>query len=357
MVEKILNNIGILIPSLDPDEKLVKLMTDLSQVADFSGKIVIVDDGTVDQTIFERIEQQFNHNITILHHEENFGKGAALKTGFRYFIAHFPNMLGIATLDSDGQHTLKDLKKCLTLFAEHQQDLIIGSRSFSKDIPFRSRFGNIMTNNLVKLLTGLRISDTQTGLRVIPINYAQRLLDFPGERFEFEFDMLLKAKENNVRIYEQPIETIYIDDNASSHFRIIRDSVAIYFRFIKFALSGLVSFVIDIGLFALIIHLTGAHSLHSIMVATIVARFLSAIANYLINHHIVFEGNGRATLVKYAGIMVVQMLISGYVTHMATIILSVSGGNTLLVMFIKMVVDFALFIVSYQVQKRLIFAK
>lgn len=348
-------NIGVLIPSLDPDEKLIQLLAELVAQEQFSQQIVVVDDGTRDQTIFNQIAQTYPTEVVILHHSKNQGKGAALKTGFHYFLFHCPHVWGIATLDSDGQHTVKDLNACIAAFNRHPLDLLIGVRTFSNDIPFRSRIGNIVTNTLVDKLTGLHLTDTQTGLRVIPDEYARKLLKFPADRFEFEFDMLLQAKDYYVTIYEQPIATIYLEENASSHFRVIRDSLAIYARFFKFASSGLLSFFTDIALFALLVRLISNYSFKSIMLATMIARLLSAVVNYSLNRQVVFEKKGEKTLVKYGALMLVQMLLSGYGTALATHLLKSVTDTTLLVTAMKMVVDFILFMFSYQVQKHLIF--
>lgn len=357
MVENITDNIGVLIPSLDPDEKLIILIDKLVNTNLFSHRIVIIDDGTQEQTIFDEIAHKTSDEVQIIHHAENFGKGAALKTGFKYFIEHHPEITGIATLDSDGQHTVADLQKCIALFAQQPHDLTIGSRTFSKDIPFRSRFGNTLTSSLVRLLTGLKLSDTQTGLRVIPIDYAKELLTFSGDRFEFEFDMLLEAKKYHIAIHEQPIETIYIDNNATSHFRVIRDSLSIYLQFFKFSLSSLLSFVIDIAVFALVIHLLGKASFQAIMWATILARLVSSIANYLVNRHLVFEGVGTATMRKYGALVIVQMLLSGYLTHLVSTEIHVVHQTTLLITLMKIFIDFVLFLASYQIQTKLIFVK
>lgn len=137
----------------------------------------------------------------------------------------------------------------------------------------------------------------------------------------------------------------------------IRDSVSIYLRFFKFALSGLVSFVIDISLFALFIHFSRSTAIGQVMVATVVARLLSAVANYLLNHHVVFDGKGERTLVKYIAIMVVQMGLSGLLTSLMASAVDLVGHQTLGLTLIKMLIDFLLFLVSYQVQKRLIFVE
>lgn len=354
-MRKVSEQIGILIPALDPDQRLIDLLQQLIATGKFSQRIVVVDDGSQSQTIFNVIGQTMQRDVTILHHARNEGKGAALKTGFSYFIRQQQDLVGIATLDADGQHTVSDLQNCVHQFELHPQDMVLGCRAFAKDIPLRSRFGNTLTNALVRVLTHLPITDTQTGLRVIPISYAQASLAFADQRYAFEFDMLLQAKAHHVGIVQQPIQTIYLDNNAGSHFRVLRDSLAIYARFFKFAFSGFISFLIDIGIFALLIHTFSSASLASVMTATISARLVSAIANYLINHHLVFAGKGEAALIKYVALMVVQMLLSATCTHLIGAAATAIGHQTLVLTGIKMVVDFLLFIVSYQIQKRWVF--
>lgn len=345
--------VGVLIPAFEPDGKLIKLLTDLVPTI-FSGRILVVDDGTEDQTIFDEINHSFSDTVKVIHHNVNQGKGAALKTGFAYFQAHMPTISGIATLDSDGQHTLKDLMRCISCFKQNTNAMVLGYRHFSRNIPFRSRFGNLLTDELVHLLTGMTIHDTQTGLRVIPMAYAQKSRQFKGNRFEFEFTMLLQAKDNGVIINEQPIETIYLDGNASSHFHVIKDSIAIYSRFIKFALSGLVSFGVDNGIFILLMQIFAIATKSGVMMATIIARLLSAIVNYQLNHRVVFDGKGEATIIKYIGIMIVQMILSAGLTTLATVMV---GYSALALTATKIGIDFVLFFVSYQVQRRFIFVE
>lgn len=349
---------GVLIPALDPDQKLIELLKQLVASHAPITTIMIVDDGSdgAHQPIFSQIAELGDARLQVLHHAHNQGKGAALKTGFRAYLDQGLPVTGIATLDADGQHPVSALERCLARAERTPDDLVIGARQFTGAVPWRSRFGNVLTDNLVRLLTHQTISDTQTGLRVIPLRYVRQVITFPGDRFEFEFDMLLEAKKYGVTINEQPIPTIYLDGNASSHFRVIRDSIAIYTRFLKFGLSGLGSFLIDIGLFTLLTGLLGnRQSLTTIMAATVIARAFSAVANYLINRHLVFADAGEQTLLKYGGLLVVQTLASGYLTHALTALLSlvVTGAGTPTVA--KLIGDFGLFLISYHVQKNWIF--
>ena len=348
---------GILIPALNPDEKLLDLIQELLESSVPVQALVVVDDGSDQQAqpIFQRLADMEDERIRILHHEVNRGKGAALKTGFKYILENFPQIQGIATMDADGQHPVDALAACIHQFEKHPQDLIIGARQFTNQIPWRSQFGNVLTRKLVRMLTRQNISDTQTGLRVIPRSYVRQLLSFPGERFEFEFDMLLRARKFQVKITEQPIPTIYLDGNKSSHFRVVRDSVAIYARFLKFAMSGLISFLVDVGLFELMIVLMGKELLgERIIVATIVSRLLSAMVNYTLNHRVVFGKQGRQTVIKYGGLFIIQMFASGYLTDLVTGWLQHSQGS-IAPLIAKIVVDFTLFIISYQIQRDLIF--
>lgn len=354
-----MKKISVLIPALNPDNKLIDLINDLRNSSFFENEIlnlIIVDDGSdnTHQEIFKKLVQLQLSNLHVLHHDINRGKGAALKTGFKYILNHFPQVSGIATMDSDGQHTVKALEHCITKFNHNPDKLVLGVRKFTEDIPLRSSFGNILTSKLVKLLTHQNISDTQTGLRIIPIDYVKNAISFPGDRFEYEFDMLLEAHKYDVEVVEQPIPTIYLDGNKSSHFRVIRDSIAIYSRFLKFATSGLISFFIDITLFSIVISIIGNHILNSILIATVVSRVLSSIANYLINHHLVFNHAGNQTIIKYGTLFIVQMFASGYLTNFVTWILP-NSSSQIVPTIAKMIVDFMLFIISYQIQRDFIF--
>lgn len=150
-------NIGILIPVFNPDDKLIDLLDDIHQQTKFNQKIVIVDDGSVNQDIFEQITTKYGQSIVVLHHDSNQGKGQALKTGFQYFLQHYQSINGVATIDADGQHTVSDLRNLEDNFIKHLKALIIGGRTFDEAVPLRSRLGNLVTNQLVKVLTGIRV--------------------------------------------------------------------------------------------------------------------------------------------------------------------------------------------------------
>ncbi|UEG67084.1 bifunctional glycosyltransferase family 2/GtrA family protein [Weissella hellenica] len=348
-------DIAILIPAFNPDEKLLKLLFEIHQQKGFNQDIIIINDGSEDDLIFSKIQQNYS-KVKILTHEKNRGKGQALKTGFNFILTNKTNIKGVATIDSDGQHKVVDLKKLEHHFMKHMNDLIIGSRNFGKDVPLRSKVGNIVTNQLVNLLTGIKVSDTKTGLRIFPIKYIKQLITFSSNRYEFEFDMLLATKKAGINIREVPIQTVYLDNNATSHFRVIADSLSIYSRFFKFAFSGMGSFLIDIVCFYIFIYLMVGKSGNAILLATIIARLCSAIFNYIMNKKFVFSTSNSQPLIKYVVLMLSQMLISGLLTTLLTH-LARQMYETGWITLIKIIVDSFLFLISYQIQKHIVFKK
>ena len=169
----------------------------------------------------------------MLRHARNFGKGRALKTGFNYFLNRWEDdeqIKGIITVDSDGQHLTTDVVNVSNALNEAQQPtLCLGTRDFNYDfVPFKSKFGNKTTTSVFAFLYGKKINDTQTGLRGISKDLICEYLDLAGERFEYEFNMLMQATRSNHMINEVTIQTVYIDNNSETHFRPLQDSWKIY---------------------------------------------------------------------------------------------------------------------------------
>lgn len=343
------NKIAIVIPAYEPDKHLLSLVSEIKEEKDLKAlPLIVVDDGTKDQILFDQLQDKFSQ-LVILHHAQNKGKGGALKTGFSYIIEHLPEVAGIATLDADGQHKVSDLKKCLVSFTPGE--LVLGVRSFDQDVPWRSRFGNQLTSFLVKKTTGSDFQDTQTGLRVIPVSYAKKCLDFPANDYAFEFDMLLAAKDNGLAIKQVTISTVYEEGNPTSHFHVLRDSFKIYLRFAKFAISSLSSAAIDLAAFVLLARFLFPANRQAFW-AVLTARLISGSYNYLVNRHLVFAKTGQHAVLKYIGLAIVQAGLAAALTGMLVMLFSASLN---LETVIKVLVDLVLFVFSYQVQKRWIF--
>ena len=344
-------NVSIVIPAYNPDQKLIQLVKELVDY-DFS-EIIVINDGSDKKydPIFDQLSE-FS-TCTLLRHAVNSGKGKALKTAFSFYIEKHPNGIGIVTADADGQHSPKDIKKVALELVKHPSHLILGVRDFSEEkIPLRSRFGNVLTKTVVKLAMGMKITDTQTGLRGISGEFAEQLLHVRGDRYEFEMEMIMACKTFKRDISEVTIDTIYIDDNESSHFNPILDSIKIYYVFLRFLFSSLASFVVDVGLFALFSFIFKAFLPTSfIIVATVLARILSSLLNYFLNRNVVFQSFQftKRTMAKYYTLAVIQMSASAAGVYF---IYHSIGTHEIL---IKLVVDSILFLFSFYVQRNWVF--
>ena len=345
--------IPVIIPSYEPDGKLPALLQELSD-GGFEN-IIIVDDGSGEayKSIFD--EADSFSSVTLLHHAVNMGKGRALKTAFDYVLCHFPDAIGALTADSDGQHSPECIRACAEALIENPGALIMGCRSFDgDDVPARSQFGNKLTRRVMKYLVGVSVSDTQTGLRGISASFMKSLLTLKGERFEFETNMLMETKKLGIQIIEVPIKTIYIEDNRTSHFNPIKDSIRIYMTFGKFLFSSLSSSVLDLCLFSIFCALLKGRDLHMlnyITLSTVMARLLSAAYNYMINYKLVFESRGSLikTLSRYVLLAVCQMSLSALLVN---IIYPYIGGFET---FVKIPVDIMLFFLSYVIQREFVY--
>ena len=357
----------VLIPSLSPDGQLPEYVKTLL-AADY-GLILVVDDGSKPQyqPIFDEIATW--PGCQVLHHEVNRGKGAALKTGFRYLLEQ-TDLRGVLTADSDGQHTAPDTLR-LTEELTDREEVLLGSRDFSrknKDVPPKSRFGNRLTSFVFRALYGHWLPDTQTGLRAFPRGLLPFMLAVQGDRFEYEMNMLIQCSLKKIPMRPLTIQTIYRNDNAETHFHPIRDSWRIYKlllgTFFKFVGSSLVSWLVDILLFTLLKHWqfltnleTGtpwlralSRSAEPVLLAYVIARVVSASLNFLLNKNMVFSiKESKGAVWRYAALCVGVMLLSAV---SVSALHALTGVNSTL---LKVVVDFLLFFVNYRVQKAWIF--
>ena len=275
----------------------------------------------------------------------------------RYTLPLFTAISDAITADSDGQHTPDCILACAEALIEHPNSLILGCRCFEgEDVPARSEFGNKCTRVVMKYLTGITVSDTQTGLRGIPAVFMQQLLMVKGERFEFETNMLLETKTRKIPIVEVPIKTIYIEENKTSHFNPIKDSVRIYMIFGKFLFSSLSSSVVDLVLFSVFCFLLrdmDFQVVSYITAATVLARILSAFYNYSMNYKVVFQSETpmKQSLPRYIGLAVVQMSFSALLVNK---LYPLFGGVEVLV---KIPVDVLLFFLSFVIQREFVYTE
>lgn len=349
-----LTKIAITIPALEPNEKMLKLIKALKQEG--FEKIICVNDGSSAAYDHYFLTAENEYNCIVLKHAVNLGKGRALKTAFNYLCNNSMGCIGTITVDADGQHKPNDIVNCAKALLEHEDCLIMGCRNFGGEkIPLRNKMGNVLTVKIIKILCGITISDTQTGLRGISVESMKKLLKVAGEGFEYETNMLLYAKESGIGFYEVPIAAVYFADR-SSHFNPLWDSIRIYGLFAKFIIASLSSFLVDIALFTLLVmilrNFAGDGAMY-IAVATVIARIISGVYNYTVNKKGVFKLESKTipSAGKYLVLWSVQCFCSAL---LVTLVFTWLHWNETV---IKIIVDTILFFISFQIQREWVFKK
>lgn len=336
----------VLVPSYEPDEKLVRLATTLTSC--WPGPVVVVDDGSGPhyRHLFDAVQRV---GCDVIGHEVNRGKGFTLKEGFAHIATKYPDH-DVVCADSDGQHTPADIARVADALATYGDGIVLGSRAFVGDVPRKSRFGNTVTRYAFFAATRRRLQDTQTGLRAYHGNRLAWLQTIGGDRFDYELNTLLAARRTGVPMHEVPISTVYLDGNASSHFHPIVDSVRVYVPLLTFSLSSLAAFGTDTALVVGLMATT-----HRLALSVVVARAVSASLNFATNRRLVFDAageEGRASAAARYGGLVLAVLSANY-----TLLRLLTGVLGVAILPAKLLTEVALFSLSYQAQKRFVFTK
>jgi putative flippase GtrA len=198
------------------------------------------------------------------------------------------------------------------------------------------------------LITGNKVSDTQTGLRGYSSDMLPWLIGLPGSRYEYEMNQLLEAKKSDYSFFCIPIETIYENNNKGSHFHPFRDSIRVYLPILKFSISSMLCGGLDFILLYIFKGLTG-----SLLYSVILARVVSSLCNYLLNKHLVFakEGNKLLSLLQYY-LLAAIILVCNYQ------LISFFNETLGITLFLsKLLTEAILFLASYIIQHKIIFKK
>ncbi len=364
------------LPSLDPDERILALADTLKQLQG-DLELLVIDDGSSaeNQHFFDELAQI--EGCSVIHHKKNKGKGAALKTAFRYLLARYgaEGFAGCVTADGDGQHLPEDILHVGAELQQHPRNLILGSRVFTgDDVPWKSRFGNHLTSFMFRKVLRLNVTDTQTGLRGLPPGFMKACLSLPGDRFEFETEMLLASKKASYPILEFPIQTVYFDENSETHFHPVKDACRIYGvifhyllgEFFTFVLSSLSSALLDYLLFCLLFYVLLSDSMiwnlpyfgecnPHLFLSVLIARVCSSLWNFTVNRYMVFRTSkqerqplGRS-LAGYYFLCVLIFVASWLLTAWISRWIPVAYG--------KPVVDGVLFLLCFAAQKYCVFRR
>jgi glycosyltransferase involved in cell wall biosynthesis len=299
-----MSKIIFLIPSYRPTVLFCELLEEFRQMD--PSPMVVVDDGSGSgySELFQRAARV--RDIVFLKNAVNLGKGAALKHGMNHVLVNYPDCMGVVTADADGQHAADDIMKVANELRSRSTEVIFGSRDFKKDVPFRSKIGNVISRYIYRFLIGLNLSDTQTGLRGIPRRLMELSLGIQSNRYEFETEQIIAAKAAGLQFREVPIRTVYIDDNRGSHFNPVLDSFRIYFVLLRYALSSLATALTDL----LVFYILTANGM-AVLGANMSARAFALWIQFMLLKKYVFKSKaGLSIFATY----VAYVFFSGYLS-------------------------------------------
>ncbi len=214
---------AVIVPCYNVAQYCEKVVVEALRYTDL---LILVDDGSRDGTgvILQELERKHPKQIHLITFPKNRGKGVALIVGLKAALARTAGVL--ITLDGDGQHRPSYIPR-LAEAIRHGHDFAIGTRRF-RHMPLRSRLGNTVISLLLRLFYRKAPKDTQSGLRAFSRAFAEEFVRcVPPGRYETEFRCLLLALAGTWSISTIPISTIYIDENKSSHFSKLKDSLRI----------------------------------------------------------------------------------------------------------------------------------
>ncbi|CAM3897887.1 glycosyltransferase [Nocardioides zeicaulis] len=336
----------VLVPAYRPGPALLRTLADL-RAARPGWHLLVVDDGS-GPAYADLLAQARTLGAEVLTIADNRGKGAALKTGLAHVAATRPGS-AVVCIDADGQHAMEDVVAVGERLLEDPdaRRVVLGTRTFDGAVPLRSRVGNTVTRWLFTAATRTTLTDTQTGLRGLPAGILTWACSVPGERYEYELQVLLRVARAGIALDPVPIATIYLDDS-SSHFRPVVDSLRVYAPLLAFLASSLAAFVIDTVALLGLQALTG-----DLLLAVVGARLTSAGINFTVNRRLVFDGGrrvrARSAAWRYAALATV-LLATNY------LLLSTLHAAGLALLPAKLLTEVALVSSSFAAQRAFVFA-
>lgn len=165
----------IIIPAFRPDKYLKQIVR---RNWELENQMIVVDDGSGQE--YRPLFEELGEKCIVLHHEEKRGKGEAIKTALQYIKEELWECGVIGIMDADGQHLPEDMDRLLIQAGLNPGALVLGTRTIDETMPFKSRMGNRITCRIFQLMTGVAVSDTQTGLRAFSADFPFLLFQLPS---------------------------------------------------------------------------------------------------------------------------------------------------------------------------------
>lgn len=368
---ELFNKMVFLIPALNPTDSFLQLleMLRLNEVIS-SNNIVVVDDGSRGENThyFDIAEQKYGTHV--LHHSENEGKESALKTGFNYVLENFEDYDGVVTLHLNGKHSIDTIQRGVNLFYKENEAIVFGTRYYKypdgqeQEVDWTKTY----SESVLQAITGLEFKNRKTGMMVLPMTYIDELIQIEGEDESYEVNVALFARNNQIRRLQVLIETIYMEDEVDAgeekpseeadenENQEGKNPLLRFFNynavFLKYIVSAVTTFIIDNGLFTIVLALFMVDTFVGITISTGIARIVSSVVNYLMNRFFVFKGAAEESTLKFFLLTAVKIIVSAILVSMANSVFTFIHTTIL-----KIIVDGLLFTISYYIQKKYIFGE
>ncbi len=211
----------VILPAYNESGRIGQMVT---KVLEYCKDVIVVDDGSKDQTA----NDAKSAGASVIIHEVNQGKGAALETGFR--VAAERGFEFIITMDADGQHDPSDMAGMIAEYEKTQKPVIIGNRMDNPvNMPLVRRMTNRFMSWLLSRKMGQWVPDTQSGYRLYKCDVI-KFLKSDSNRFAAESEVLLNLAEAGIQMGSAPIKVIYRDEK--SKINPIKDTIR-FFRMLN----------------------------------------------------------------------------------------------------------------------------
>ena len=354
------SNAVIVIPALNPPSSFVSYAEALRREG-FS-RIVVVNDGsrTDKLPVFFKLKRL---GVTVVDHPHNRGQGAALRTGFQYYLDHFQGQSdGVITLNADRQIPPSDVVRIASSLHNEQAmgsfALVVGTRNLEgKNVTdYDYNMGGVM-KLLYHMLMGVRLNDPLSGVFGIPDMRVRQCLEVGSDGYAYATSMTMSFEK--IGFLQVPVSYANYEEGVEPAFRKIPDTIRILYtifkKFIVYSITSVGASILDVIMFGIFHSITFRGNPMAIIYSTICARVISASVNYLLTKHFVFhfKSDSAQETTKSAGAFFVltamQCICSALIVSAMKMLL---GGSAV---GIKVIVDTTLFFVSYKIQHKYIF--
>jgi glycosyltransferase involved in cell wall biosynthesis len=327
--------LSVVIPCYNEEQTLEKCVDRLLQIQDdgLSLEIVIVDDCSEDKSVQIARDLERRHNeITLVRHDDNQGKGAALRTGFKFAQGHY-----VAVQDADLEYDPNDLKRLLMPIVEDKADVVLGSRFLStgahRVLYFWHSLGNRFLTLLSNMFTDLNLTDMETCYKVFRSDVIKQIR-IEENRFGFEPEVVAKVAHMRLRIFEMGIsyygrtyqegKKIGVKDGFRALYCIFRYNAhraPLPVQFLIYVIIGGIAGVVNLLFFMGLVHSGG-----SINVAAPIAFVVAAILNYLLCIKLLFRHKARWNSTKEIIVYWIVVAIVGLIDLLVTKTLILVGA-------------------------------